>query len=106
MAVAQGKFNPPISVRAVLDNGFGITCLSEKLLQRFKSYFSGEKLAYPFPGGYSVTVADGRLIEVRQQIPLLQASMYTPWASVVTHLWEYEEEKHEPENPGKPSERT
>lgn len=45
----QEKSSPLLSVRrAVLDSGFGITCLSESFIQ-FKTQFSGDKLAYPFP---------------------------------------------------------
>lgn len=54
------KFNKPLSVRMVLNSESGIIYVSKTVFQRLEVHFLGEELAYPFPGEYSVAVADGK----------------------------------------------
>lgn len=81
-----GKSSQTLSVRTVLYSVSCITCVSENLLQRLKTHFLGEQLAYLFPGECSVTVSDGRTVKVRKQTRRRKVSIHTLLGSVAINL--------------------
>ena len=62
-----GKTLEPLGMQAVPDSASGVTCISERLLERLRRYFGGVDVSPLNSGPCQVSVADGRALTARYQ---------------------------------------
>ena len=85
--VPGGEDSEPYIVGTVLDNGAGISCVSEVTVCALQKRFPGVDVAQPFYGEqHQVVLADGRAAPIGWQTCSLTATIMTPWAPVTIRL--------------------
>lgn len=86
ITVAGDEVNDTCVLQIVLDSGSGFFIIREAGLRRLHCRFPGLPIVFPYEGGPSVAVADGREQMISPQAGVLTSLRLTPWAPVVIRL--------------------
>ena len=83
-----GKTLETFGLQAVLDSAFGVTDISERLLERLRRHLGGVDVSPLKSGPCQVSVADGRALTARYQTTDdLQVTLQAPHVGVSVSGW-------------------
>lgn len=75
-----------MTASVLLDSGSGVIAISEGMCTRLRQYFPGMELRESYPGGQTVTFADGHVIELTSVTLPIDLAVMSAWGDISVTL--------------------